>query len=91
MVQEELVKIKFLKSGTKGSDIYAALQSMNMEDLKKCSCTVTDDARAMTGSSNMGLVGLLKENEIDCITLHRIILQEALCGKVLQMSDDSLT
>ena len=40
----------------------------------------------MTGS-NVGLVGLLKENGVDCITLHCIIHQEALCGKVLQMSD----
>jgi hypothetical protein len=37
--------------------------------------------------NKVGLVGLLKENDVDCITLHCIIHQEALCGKVLQMSD----
>ena len=35
--------------------------------------------------SKTGLVGLLKENGINCVTLHCVIHQEALCGKVLKM------
>lgn len=87
-VHEELVKMKSLSGGTRGADIYAALESVISEygGFEKCSCIVTDGARAMTGS-NVGLVGLLKENGVDCITLHCIIHQEALCGKVLHMSD----
>jgi hypothetical protein len=38
-------------------------------------------------SNKVGLFGLLKENDVDCITLNCIIHQEALCGMVLQMSD----
>jgi hypothetical protein len=37
--------------------------------------------------NKVGLVGLLKENDVDCITLHCIIYQDALRGKVLHMSD----
>lgn len=87
-VHEELVKMKSLSGGTRGADIYAALESVISEygGFEKCSCIVTDGARAMTGS-HVGLVGLLKENGVDCITLHCIIHQEALCGKVLHMSD----
>ena len=35
----------------------------------------------MVGSQN-GLVGLLRKNKINCVALHCIIHQEALCGKV---------
>ena len=35
--------------------------------------------------SKIGLVGLLRANGINCITLHCVIHQEALCGKVLKM------
>ena len=54
-----------------------------MEDIKKCSCIVTDGAKAMTGNKT-GLVGMLKKN---CITLYCIIHQQALCQKMLQTSD----
>ena len=37
----------------------------------------------MVGSKT-GLVGLLRANEIKCITLHCVIHQEALCGKILK-------
>ena len=45
---------------------------MIMEDIKKCSCIVTDGAKAMTGNKT-GLVGMLKKNGVNCITLHCII------------------
>ena len=35
--------------------------------------------------SKTGLVGLLKKYGINCVTLHCVIHQEALCGKVLKM------
>ena len=34
-----------------------------------------------------GLVGLLKKNSVNCLTLHRAIHQQALCRKMLQTSD----
>lgn len=88
IVDEELVKMQSLSGGTKGSDIYVALKSVVKENggLQKCSCIVTDGARVKTGS-NVRLLGLLKDKGADCITIHCIIQQEALCGKVLQMSD----
>ena len=87
-VQEELVKVCSLNEGTKGSNIYAALESVihDYGGYEKCSCIVTDGARAMTGSTT-GLVGLLKKNDVNCITLHCIIHQQALCGKMLQSSN----
>ena len=87
-VQEELVKMCSLNEGTKGFNIYAALESVihDYGGFKKCSCIVTDGAKAMTGN-NKGLVGFLKKNGVDCIILHCIIHKEALCGKMLQTSD----
>jgi hypothetical protein len=80
-----------LSHRTRGSDIYAALELVVNEygGCEKCSCIVTDGVKAMTGNK-VGLVGLLKENDVDCITLHCIIHKEALCGKVLQMSGVSI-
>jgi hypothetical protein len=67
---------------TRGSDIYAALELVVNEygGYEKCSCIVTDGVKAMTGNK-VGLVGLLKENDVDYITLHCIIHQEALCSR----------
>ncbi|XP_076825093.1 protein FAM200A-like [Clavelina lepadiformis] len=74
LVHEELLEIHPLSGGTKGSDIYAALDSVVSEygGFKKCSCIATDGAKAMVGNKT-GLVGLLKQNGVDCITLHCII------------------
>ena len=85
-VQEELLTLHPLTGETKGSDIYEALNSFvsEFEGFKKCSCIVTDGAKAMVGSKT-GLIGLLRANGINCITLHCVIHQEALCGKVLKM------
>ena len=40
----------------------------------------------MIGRNN-GLVGLLKNNGVNCLTFHCIIHQDVLCSKSLQMSD----
>jgi hypothetical protein len=71
VVHEELVKMQPLSGHTRGSDIHAVLESVVNEygGFEKCSCIVTDGAKAMTGNK-VGLVGLLKENHVDCITLH---------------------
>ena len=87
-VQEELVKMCSLNEDTRGSNNYAALESVidDYGGYKKCSCVVIDGTKAMTGN-NTGLVGLLKKNCVNCTTLHCIIHQQALCRKMLQMSD----
>ena len=78
--QEELVKVCSLNEDTTGSNIYAALESVidDRRGYEKGSCIVADGAKAMTGSKT-GLVGLLKKNGVNCITLHLIIHQQALC------------
>ena len=83
---EELLAFHPLTGGTKESDIYEALNCVVSEfgGFKKCSCMVTDRAKAMVGSQNR-LVGLLRKNEISSIALHCIIHQEALYRKVLKM------
>ena len=61
-VQEKLLTLHQLKGGTKGSDIYEAINTAVSEfrGFKKCSCIVTDGANAMR-ESKTGLVGLLKK------------------------------
>ena len=78
--QEELVKVCSLNEDTTGSNIYAALESVfdDHRGYEKCSCIVADGAKAMIGNKT-GLVGLLKKNGVNCITLHFIIHQQALC------------
>ena len=85
-VQEELLTLHLLTGGRKGFDIYEALNSVVSEfgGFKKCSCIVTDGAKAMV-ESKTGLLGLLRAIEINCITLLCVIHQEALCRKVLKM------
>ncbi|XP_076817402.1 general transcription factor II-I repeat domain-containing protein 2-like [Clavelina lepadiformis] len=91
-VFEELLKISPLRGTTKGIDIYNSLASVvdAYGGFEKCACVVTDGARAMTGRKR-GLVGILKDHGVNCPTLHCIIHQEALCAKVLQMSDVMLS
>ena len=52
----------------------------------KCSSVVTDGAPAMIGCNN-GLISLLNNNGVNCLTFHCVIHQEALCSQSLQMSD----
>ncbi|XP_043922075.1 general transcription factor II-I repeat domain-containing protein 2-like [Protopterus annectens] len=81
---EELLSLVSLHGTTKGTDIFEAVQKsvMNYGRFDKCSCIVTDGAKAMTGTGS-GFRGLLKQNNITCPTIHCIIHQEALCGKFL--------
>ena len=59
---EELLAIHPLTGGTKRCNIYETLNSAVSEfrGFKKCSCIVTDGAKAMVGSQN-GLIELLKK------------------------------
>ena len=63
---EELLAIHPLTGNTKRSDIYEVLNYVVSEfgGFKKCSCIVTDGAKAMVGSQN-GLVGLRRKNKIN--------------------------
>ncbi|XP_076804676.1 general transcription factor II-I repeat domain-containing protein 2-like [Clavelina lepadiformis] len=91
-VAELSENISPLRGTTKGIDIYNSLASVvdAYGGFEKCACVVTDGARAMTGRKR-GLVGILKDHGVNCPTLHCIIHQEALCAKVLQMSDVMLS
>lgn len=84
-VNEELLSLIPLHGTTKGTDIFKAVQSSvkNYGGFDKCSCIVTDGAKAMTGTGT-GFCGQLKQNNINCPTIHCIIHQEALCGKSLR-------
>jgi hypothetical protein len=72
---------------TKGTDIYEPVEKavQKFGGFDKCSCIVTDGAKAMTGKQN-GLAGLLRQNGVNCPLLHFIIHQEALCGKSIKQS-----
>jgi len=87
-VCKELLKASPLHGSRKGIDIYNRLMTIidAYGGFEKCACVVTDGARAMTGRRN-GLVAILKDHGVDCPTFHCIIHQEALCAKLLQMSD----
>ena len=54
---EELLAIHPLTGGTKGPDIYEALNYVVSEfgNFKKCSCVVRDGAKAMVGNQNVTL------------------------------------
>ena len=67
-VQEELLTLHQLKGGTKDSDISEAINTAVSEfgGFKKCSCIVTDGAKAMRGSKT-GLVELLKKMELTAL------------------------
>ena len=81
-VYEELLTLHPLTDGTKCSYIYEALNCAVSEfgGFKKCSCIVTDGAKAMMGSKT-GLVLLLRENGINCITLHCAITRKPFVEK----------
>ena len=87
-IYEELLQAVPLQERAKGLDIYSILLSVASAygGFKKCSSVVTDGVSAMVGRNN-GLVGLLKNNGVNCLIFHCIIHQEELCSKSFQMSD----
>ncbi|GFY74337.1 general transcription factor II-I repeat domain-containing protein 2 [Trichonephila inaurata madagascariensis] len=68
---------------TKGDDIFLAVNKTIIDcgGFQKCSCIVTDGAKARTGTVT-GFVGLLKEKGINCPLIHCTIHQEALWGNL---------
>jgi hypothetical protein len=52
----------------------------------KCSSIVTDGAKAMVREQK-GFSGLLRKSGVKCPIFHRIVHQEALCGKSVQQSN----
>lgn len=88
-INEEMLGLASLHNTTKGVDIYNAFIEIAKEfniNFNKCSVIVTDDAPAMVGLKQ-GFCGLLKKNNINCLTVHCLIHQEALCGKAVKMCD----
>ena len=95
-ITEEFLKLIPLKSTTTGRDIFLALENCIKKHglpWDKFVCLATDGAPAMC-SSNVGVVGLVKKKpnsleakEINFISVHCILYQEALCSKSLQMKE----
>lgn len=86
---EELLDFVPLHKTTTGSDIFDAVNNTLKKfdtDFSKCSAIVTDGAKAMTGSK-IGFFGQLKQRGFKFPVIHCIIHQEALCGKVIKISN----
>lgn len=84
---EELLDLVSLHGKVTGSDIFRAVsQTLDKFDIdfSKCSCVVTDGAKAMIGSKN-GFFGQIKQRGLKFPVIHCIIHQEALCGKVVKL------
>ena len=77
-IYEELPGTSSLYGSTKGMDIYNSLVSVveAYEGFEKCECVVTDGARSIIGQKT-GLVGILKDQGVNCPTFHCIIHQDA--------------
>jgi len=81
-IHEEMLGLASLHNTTKGIDIYDAFIRIIKEfniNFNKCSAIVTDDAPAMVDLKD-NFYGLLKKNNITCLTIHCLIHQEALCA-----------
>lgn len=91
-IHEELLELKSLETSTKGIDIYNALNDVVSKygGFEKCSGIATDGAKAMVGHKT-GLVGLCKGKGLNCLFFHCIIHQEALCGKIIRLSETMKT
>ena len=87
-IDEELLQAVPLQGTANGSDIYSILVSVASAygSFEKCSSVVTNGAPAIVERNN-GLVGLPKNNSVNCHTFHCIVYQEVLYSKSLQMSD----
>ncbi|XP_046145595.1 general transcription factor II-I repeat domain-containing protein 2B-like [Osmia bicornis bicornis] len=90
---EELLDFVPLHGTTTGLDIFLAVQKSLEKfgvDLNKCSSITTDGARNMTGLK-IGFAGQLKQRNSNIPVIHCIIHQEALSGKVVQLSTTMAT
>ena len=83
-VCKELLKTSPLHVSTKGFDISNSFVPVVevYGGFEKCDYVVADDARAMT-RHRTGIVGILKDHEVNCPTFTYIVYQEALCTKSL--------
>ena len=88
VIHEELFQAVQLQGTAKGLDIYSSLVSVSSAygGFEECSSVVTDGTLAMIGRNN-GLVGLLQNDSVNCLTFHCVVDQEVLCSKFLSMSD----
>jgi hypothetical protein len=86
-VYEELLELCSLNGTTKGSDIFSAVKNANepFGGFKKMSSIVTVGAKAIMVGKNIGFVGLLRKPNVNVPAIHCIILQEALCGKIMKL------
>lgn len=91
-IHEELLELRSLETSKKGIDIFSALDDVVSKygGFEKCSGIATDGAKAMVGP-NIGLVGLCKKRGLDVLFFHCIIHQEALCGKIIRLSETMKT
>jgi hypothetical protein len=82
-IKEEFPKLLHLPTGTKGSDVFEAINKVVSEfpSFERCTGIVTDGDKSMV-ESKTGLVGHLKQLGIKFVFLHCIIHQEAPCGKL---------
>jgi hypothetical protein len=88
-INEEFLKLQSLTTGTKGSDVFEAINKVVSEftSSEECSGIGIDGAKSMVGSKT-GLGGHLKQLGIKCVFLHSIIHEEALCGKIVKMNQN---
>jgi hypothetical protein len=83
----KFLKLQSLTTCTKGSDVFDAINTVVSEFtlFEKCTGIVTDGPKLIVGSKT-GLVGHVKQLGVKCVFLHRIVHQEALCGKIIKMN-----
>lgn len=89
---EELLSMQPMVGRTTGNDFFTEFMKCNSEyeiDIKKIVSVTTDGCPSMIGK-NKGLVTLLKhefkkESNIDLVSIHCLIHQEALCKNALKL------
>jgi hypothetical protein len=82
-IKEEFPKLLHLPTGTKGSDVFEAINKVVSEftSFERCTDIVTNGDKSMV-ESKTGLVGHLKQLGVKCVFLHCITYQKAPCGKL---------
>jgi hypothetical protein len=87
-INKDLLKLQPLTTDTKGSVVSQAINKVVSEfiSFEKFTGIVTYGAKLMVGSKT-GLGGHLKQLGVNCVLLHCIIHQGALCGKIIKMNE----